>query len=425
MDLTSEQNSVKEKLLLFMQQPVTICNIIRVEAPAGCGKTVTLANTLPYLKENLKEFSPIITAPTHEAVHQIKIKIKQANKYNFSTTYSALGYTLEFNKNTGNLELQNYRGDKLDEYNLLIVDEYSCLPKTLVNHIRELEIKVILIGHEAQLPDVDITNSSKNLCIPHFAKEDIQTLYLTKNMRANRELAKFCSMVEKSIHTNVKPNYTYNPTSYKDFTKHLLDNRESFKQGDTKVLAYSNKLVDSYNKIIRKVIHKNSNPKKYLPDDLIIPTNTCLAFLQPLKSPSSYSKNSYFPLNTNTKLVILEVTEVDFLKIPCYLLRIKTSLGGIFYIYTPKGTYTNKSLAKHIHINTGNISKKRFSEIFNTFSKLKHNYAITVHRAQGMTIKNVYVAFKDITKCRNKYLKQRLLYVAYSRAQENLYTIID
>ena len=54
------------------------------------------------------------------------------------------------------------------------------------------------------------------------------------------------------------------------------------------------------------------------------------------------------------------------------------------------------------------------------FANVKHSYAITTHRSQGMTIPRVYVSWKDIKKCDNVVLRHKLLYVAASRAKEHL-----
>ena len=58
------------------------------------------------------------------------------------------------------------------------------------------------------------------------------------------------------------------------------------------------------------------------------------------------------------------------------------------------------------------------------FAKVKHSYAITTHRSQGMTIDKVFVSWRDIKKCNNASLRHKLLYVAASRAKSEL-TIIE
>jgi ATP-dependent exoDNAse (exonuclease V) alpha subunit len=46
----------------------------------------------------------------------------------------------------------------------------------------------------------------------------------------------------------------------------------------------------------------------------------------------------------------------------------------------------------------------------------KHGYAMTVHCSQGSSINDVFVDEKDLATIKNKWLKLKLMYVAYSRA---------
>jgi len=59
---------------------------------------------------------------------------------------------------------------------------------------------------------------------------------------------------------------------------------------------------------------------------------------------------------------------------------------------------------------------------FNNYvADLRPGYAMTIHKSQGSTYKNVFIDVPDILKCRSTELRNRLFYVAISRAQENVY----
>jgi hypothetical protein len=50
-----------------------------------------------------------------------------------------------------------------------------------------------------------------------------------------------------------------------------------------------------------------------------------------------------------------------------------------------------------------------------------HTYSMTIHKAQGSTIKNAFIDINDINKMEDNIMKQHLLYTAVTRTSDNIY----
>lgn len=56
-------------------------------------------------------------------------------------------------------------------------------------------------------------------------------------------------------------------------------------------------------------------------------------------------------------------------------------------------------------------------------SRLQYAYAITVHQAQGSTIKKTFVDINNIKTCKQPKLTGQLLYTAGTRASDRLFAL--
>jgi exodeoxyribonuclease-5 len=65
----------------------------------------------------------------------------------------------------------------------------------------------------------------------------------------------------------------------------------------------------------------------------------------------------------------------------------------------------------------------KFWECKDRFHQVKYAYAITSHRSQGSTFKHVFIDTPDIMKNRDASTRTKCLYVAASRASEQLYML--
>lgn len=66
---------------------------------------------------------------------------------------------------------------------------------------------------------------------------------------------------------------------------------------------------------------------------------------------------------------------------------------------------------------------KIYKEFVNSYAKFKYSYAISVHKAQGASIKNVYVFEGEIMGVKPTTMKEKFqsLYVATTRAKHRVY----
>ena len=67
---------------------------------------------------------------------------------------------------------------------------------------------------------------------------------------------------------------------------------------------------------------------------------------------------------------------------------------------------------------------KEYYDFINSFCYVNYSYAMTIHKAQGSTIDNVYVVEKDINICDWDILQRnKLKYTAFTRAAKNLHIL--
>lgn len=394
-----------------------------LEGKAGTGKTYLLLEAL----KQLHNCVPLVTAPTGEAVGQLSVRIDR--EFDLKTTYSALGF--RFNTETA-IEKLEFKGipQDVDNYNLLVVDEASFVGEQLDQAIQKSQLRVLFVGHRAQLPEVR-TNAGIFYKYESLIFTKNYPIYtLTQPIRNTGEIYQFCNHLESLITAKqriVKRDYNF---SEKQFSRYLLvDAKEDFLSGESKIIGWRNTNIDSFNNIIRKEVFKFPD-LDYLPLDRILLTRPVNSFFN--LDTLSISKLLKFKtkvqkFRTNSAMVVdkSRITTVAGIKV----YKLTGSIAGeIIDLYVPLKTekvnelklqliteaYARKSAIARVR------AFKNLHFICSLFANVKYSYAITAYRAQGMTIPRVIVDLTDINKCSNVYLKHKLLYVAASRAGDVL-----
>lgn len=365
--------------------------IVAILGKAGSGKTTVVSQICKAYKGDI-----LVSATTHKA----KSILEKLLGFTCYTTHSIAGFNLIRNG--------------LDEYfspvrepvtsDLLVIDEFSMLTENVLKVLLNGSYKkIVLVGDEAQLPAIGIKAK-----IPLEAK----IITLSQNMRQgeNEELREYLEGLREHIASKrmfslskAKPiSYIKLYDSHKEFCN-AYNNCSNAKR----ILAYSNRVVDSYNLNI-------NNKVKYQIGDLLV-----------LDKPIGSLRNG-------DTVEITDFTEYD----DRYEINIyhsdKMELANITVFKTKSAE--EKYLNYFIEIKDIEEYWKQKELILHP----KHIYATTIHKAQGITIDEVFIDVRDIyaqlfrkPSRYNNYNKPisideylKLLYVAISRMRYKAHLFI-
>lgn len=405
-----------------------------LDGAGGTGKSFLVDSILSTI-----ECTPLILAPTNEALKQLKDKVK--GEFEFRTVHNALGIVPD--KTEKDLKFEQIKLPSLwENFNLCIIDEVSMLDEWLLDILLNIGIKILFVGHSSQLPPVVVRRLMTDKCISPVFTKGFRVATLKQPMRNTGILWDFNNHLESMIYTNdrIVPS-TFDITKA-ELTKLMSESREDFLADNTKVVLWTNDGVDVYNKKIRYLIHgEEAKHSSYLPEDRIILTSPASIVFgldsmreKDLKTLSE-KKADISTLYTNTKATVklVESTVVkinNLLEIPCYRLQaFFEEYNTIIPIYTCKNPKDLERIAlyyeheawgyKGIEARNKAFERRRF--ILSCFAELKHFFASTSHRLQGSSVPNVIVIDSDINKNPNLVEQKKTRYVACSRAINNLY----
>lgn len=376
MSLTPKQNEVKNKLLDFIFDKNQ--KEIILQGHAGTGKTYLLSHLMQEYKDTLllanslglPKLDIVFCATTNKAVEALQEKGIKAK-----TVHS------QFKLNLNDDPV--YTVDMSNK--LVIVDECSYLNYKQFDYIRNHCDKVIYVGDKNQLTPVGLNHAPV-----YYA--DIALVELTETIRQQNapEIGDYCDKLREAITSNSDvPNIILgkeivylNP---KQFEQQIKQDFANF-DGSQKILGVKNTTVQKYNNLLASKIKAG--------DTLI--NNTY---------------HRHLNIANNAPVFIQEViAEETVLGVKVTTCRINST----DYVHIPKSA-TGMSRAYKQAKNT------RDWNTFNQFMDLRQPYAQTIHKAQGSTYSTVYIHLDDLNVIETKKERNRLLYVAFSRATDKVY----
>lgn len=446
-ELNEGQKKASKEVTAFLGSDKRTYSII---GSAGTGKT-TLINSI---LDGVKNFSVILTSPTHRANSVIKSKNPSMEVL---TLHKLLGLkptqSLE-EFDAKKVEFQPGEDGEIPPNSLIVVDESSMINDALFTFITaRLEAspgsKIIFMGDAAQLGPVKQNTDSKALSSTEGVSE------LTEVMRARnpelldesvnvREEGKFTNTIHLKNNNGVG---FFN--SYENF---LAKIKSAFTSAEAKknpllvrVVAATNAAVETYNQEIRRAIFgdkaKPYEVGDYLmgyaaygpPDDSgdtviangvdYVVKSVTDTFVAPLgvrlKAHKVSIENVLTGTTNNVEVISPNNSQEDLDKLGTALAdlidraRVNRSLWKQFF-------QVKESIVTPISI----VNPARRSNTL-VAKTVDYGYAHTIHKSQGGTYSYVFVDENSINKFPNKKDQERLRYVGLTRAEYGAFVLTN
>lgn len=405
MQLTKCQELATEALNQFLMSDKKYFVLL---GAAGVGKTTLLNHVeknFQYVKKMLQitgndidNFTWVYTATTNKAVNSIRL----ATGHQAETIHSLLGLRLVADYQTGNFKLIPPNGINRDIDKLVIVvDEASYIDYDLLNYIDNLtpRCKVIFMGDKAQGTPVGLNHS------PVFMQgHDTFTMTEVIRQRADNPLVQALNSFRDYILgiTSTFPKIklsnaivwldkqAFNTALETEFTANTWHSSKS------KIICRYNRTVNKYNKQIFTLANQRS---EYDFGDIVL------------------SNHAVDKIKTDQEVEIAQVfknQEQHGIKGTEY--RVDTGYTKLYVFMPNKVSHIRKRCEEAITNQETNVVK----DIMSSWVDLRPTYSCTVNKSQGSTFDKVYVDLNDFKGMKDKVALARSLYVAFSRAKEQI-----
>ena len=382
----------------------------------GTGKTYLLnklASQLDTINTVLKIAgrTPFIDIRFTATTNKAAAVLKESLDSEYATTvYKLFGIKVTNDYRTGEEKLDFTRAITVPD-SLIIIDEASMLSYEVLEYINKYAIrsKVIFVGDKNQLPTVggasaDVFNRFKVIELTKIMRQKPSLAKAIKNAKNTLEAGEMIDLPSMESESIIRLNKS-------DF----LDSIVNMGLND-RILCYTNNKCIAYNSHIR--------------NELGLPTTPIRGDMCVSKGRVSSKTNhlgTKLVLNAEEQFVITNVKPVE------KYIYVGGNKYGVIEYDTPKGTFFGLEKPELYPL----ILKSVYAECkqlkdYSNYINIKENildprfyYSSTIHSAQGSTYDNVYIDLNDIVKGRGatKETKNKLLYVAISRAKNKIYFV--
>lgn len=424
--LNEDQRKAYSIIFNWLKDTTNQCCLL--EGKPGTGKTFLLKHVISQYKRKT-----VFTAPTNKAT-KVLSEMLTSTDYNPTcmTIFKLLGLRLVKNGEVAELEDKDHKPD-LNLINLVVLDEAGMCNIHLVNRIKlELKnhpnLKLLVIMDRYQLPPVKENYSD---IITLFDGTDNPQILLTKVERHDGNILRLVNNIRDQIDRPYKPNfnfladYTLKPDiqdvqvmSQLDMAKHAIAYVKQNKTFDgCKIIAWRNKTVDLMNIKIREQLYPKTYKQNYWEvGDKIVMTAPAIDF-----------DTDDVIANTDDTGTIIDIDYIGHPMIDYDAAKLTVTMddtNNVIHLYAiapyDKVQWTNHLSLQFKRATHKEIRWKDYWDLHDSVHYVKHNYAITAHRAQGSTYPIVYVNFNDIMQNSDRLEALKCLFVATSRASKQL-----
>lgn len=412
--LNDSQKVIFDEICEYIEAEKTL-EIERVfKGYAGVGKTF-IAQTL-----SQKYKSKIIfLAPTNEAVKVLSQKITHSPCL---TLHKALALRPKW----GEL----IQGDPIsfNDFKAAIVDESSMLSdelhRYLYDSVKYSYAKIIYVGDPAQIIPVDKDAGDK---IP---EERMASVFRGSSKLKGWELTKIVRQAEGNPIIEMSKIIREKGFSPKAV---LVDNKTIYllhrtKQVNDSILlrfidsggvycAYTNKTVNDFNQKIQKMKYPKSNGF-FVEGQKIICGAPIFDYITSEAAPKIIANNG-------ERLVIKSISNIQkMFNYQAVQVEAENDEGeSIEFPVLHPNSYSDYDFnLKQLASSKSWGMYYKYKEIF---ADIRHPYALTCHKLQGSTVDKIMIDINDIMVCRSSFERDKLFYVAVTRAANKVAFIYD
>ncbi len=424
---------------------------------AGSGKTFLATKFLKNVEE--KNICWTVAAPTHKAVGVLRKVLDEEGlspTWYPSTIHRLLRLKLTRKGNQEICEQTNQTAKSLDQLGLVLIDEASMLDSNLLEIIlrcaNTFKTRIVFIGDPAQLAPIGEDKS------PVFFQERISQFFLQEVVRHQGSILKLANLVRKedfyciqppcfsTIHSDTSIVGSLDPASWLIKAKLALRlAADENKPDHARILCYTNSFLERLVPHARRAIHGDmADEMSVLPGEVLITrravmTSASLEFTDSLEGTGIL-------FGSNTELVVEDVkneffdwygidneigSEFNFSEINILIAKVCLDKKNTFIrLMPPLGSEQRHHLettmnylcnrAKALPKKDARRFWKMFFQIRDSFAYVGPASVLTVHRSQGSTFEEVFIA-SDVFHCNQLSLRKQLTYVAVSRASREVW----
>lgn len=423
MNYNDQQTSAINQMIDFVDKKDPR-KLFLLQGSAGTGKT-TCVQEVTKARRDL-EF--VMTAPTNKATKVLQ-EIGQregVEGIECRTIYSLLG--LKVVKDSEIIRVEPLGESEVVNYDCVVVDEASMVNHQLMEFIYEAatstHTKFLFMGDPLQLPPVGEDNSES------FAISDKATL--TKVERHDNQILTFATALRDSILNGTNPEmrsdndetggvWTVDSRRMrKQLEKAYTSETYQANQNSCKTVAWRNATVASYNEVIRYALYGDAAKADFVREERVIATHPIPRFMDSEPEMAMIT-------DEEGNVVELEIIQHPmFQDLKVYHLKVETEFGDTwadcFVIHPDSLAEYNRMLGQLA--DAARAKRQPWSSFWGLKNEYVHDlrpcHSITAHRSQGSTYRSVFVDVIDILSNSNRSEALRCLYVAATRASNNL-----
>ena len=432
--LTPHQNEALDRMRAFLESDRQMGAL---KGRGGTGKTTIIKHILADI--NPKDI--VYIAPTHKAKLVLSSMAgKQAN-----TLASAL--LIDMNESTGKFEPNTYRRRRetmpLTTGKYVVIDESSMISDVLLQEIKDNILphqKVIFMGDNAQLPPIgqDADSSIFGYTEAELTEvirqaEDSPILGYATQLAENIEGEQKLDVIEGGQttfdgETNKGIIFSNDAHAFLDmWQRDFQANPES-----TKVVTFNNERhsnaqsVLNMNRVMRERLFGKNPDFLYEGEQLTAYDSLMDGDIEILLNSVDYTVKEFTPVSNYSQQVVAVSKKLGRRTLTIRgltgfnTLLVNNITGKEVDVFMPDNA-GRALIEKHKKIQYDKGDKQMGFKIGEAFANLHYGYAITSHKSQGSTYRNVYVMKDNILhsdSLRKPKNKNQSLYVAVSRASD-------